>query len=80
MILLDATLAVPADGRLVVNLPPGSPAGSVRVLVTDAAEPAPDRGGTPEPDAAVAWPVLEGAGWPADTPLTRTEMYDDDGR
>jgi hypothetical protein len=26
------------------------------------------------------FPVLEDARWPADMPLTREEMYDDDGR
>ena len=55
MILLDATVDAPADGRLVVNLPPGSPDGPVRVLVTDAvADPA-------NPDGAAKagpWPTV----------------------
>ena len=32
------------------------------------------------PAAAWAFPVLTDANWPAGMPLTRAEMYDDDGR
>ena len=94
MILLDATLAVPADGRLVVNLPPGPPVGSVRVLVTDAvAAPAtPDGAASTEPRPTVPpGPRGSGFAWlvphsefgkdrdPNET-FRREDMYDDDGR
>ena len=91
MILLDATLEVPADGRLVVTLPPGSSAVAVRVLVTDAvAAPVPAAPPAPTPPdsregAAIAlpWPTIDtefGAEWDPNETFRRVDMYGDDGR
>ena len=77
MTLLDASVDVPADGRLTVSLPPGCPAAKVRVVVTA------DDAGTVPPDRGFAGLAIDtdfGADWdPAET-FRREEMYGDDGR
>ena len=77
MTLLDAIVDVPADRRLIVPLPPGCPAATVRVIVTanHARTVPPDRG-----FAGLAIDTDFGADWdPAET-FRREEMYGDDGR
>ena len=68
MILLDTTVDVPADRRLVVDLPPGTPAAAaVRIVVTDAAaaaeliasEPAAPTGGGGESSRGGPWPTVQ---------------------
>ena len=64
-------------GRLVIELPADVPDGPVYVLLT--LETAP-----PNPHDAAAWlHELEAtslAGWPAASPLSREDLYGDDGR
>jgi hypothetical protein len=74
---IDAVVTIENDRKLVLQLPPEVRTGRHRVVATV--------GDTPEPAsrlATEAWgfPVLLDAQWPDNMPLSRDEMYDDDGR
>ena len=74
MTVFYSTVDVPADRRVVLQLPPGLAADRVRVTVTtEEAEPKP-------PTPAASFPVIAGAKWPDGMPSSRAEMYHDDGR
>jgi hypothetical protein len=76
---IEAVVEIDEDRKLIVQLPPDVPTGRHRVVaVLDEAE-----AGSPEAEASAgawAFPILEQARWPADMPLTREQMYGDDGR
>ena len=77
---IDTVVEIEADRRLIVQLPADVPLGRHRVVaVLDEAAAAPPARPAP---AGEAWsfPVLTEAQWPADMPLRREEMYDDNGR
>ena len=77
---IETLVNIEADRRLIVQLPADVPVGLHRVaLVLDEAA---DGAGPADANAAESWsfPVVACAHWPADMPLTRTEMYDDHGR
>ena len=75
---IETTVRIENDRKLIVQLPADVPVGThhvIAVLNEATAE-------SIAPESAVPWtfPVLAHAQWPADMPLTREEMYDDDGR
>ena len=87
MTVLDATLEVPPDRRLTLDLPAGCDAARVRVTVT--AEPAAARPGPAgrcepgSPASGSGWLVIPtdfGADWDPEETFRREDMYGDDGR
>lgn len=77
---IEAIVKIDEDRRLVVQLPSDVPVGRHRVVAVldEATEESLDTAnGVTSP---WTFPVVANAQWPADMPLTREEMYDDDGR
>jgi hypothetical protein len=75
-ITIETTAIIGEDRRLIVQLPPEVPPGIHRVrAVLDEAPPEAPSSTAPE----WVFPVLANAQWPGDMPLTREELYDDDG-
>ncbi len=77
---IETVVTIDEDRRLVVQLPADVPLGRHRLVAvldetTESAEPA-----TSGTEGTWQFPVLLMAQWPADMPLTRDDMYDDDGR
>lgn len=74
---IETVTDIKEDRKLVVQLPPDVPVGRHRVvtMLDLAAENAKS-----VPPEILAFPIIEDAHWPSDMPLTRQEMYDDDGR
>jgi hypothetical protein len=77
---IEAIVKIDEDRRLVVQLPSDVPVGRHRVVAI--LDETPEEPLQAADSAVVPWtfPVLTNANWPADMPLTREEMYDDDGR
>jgi len=74
----DTIVEIDGDRRMIVQLPLDIPVGRHRIVaVLDEAAEA--NAGTP---CLENWsfPVLTDARWPKAMPLSRDEMYDDDGR
>jgi hypothetical protein len=77
---IDTVVNIDEDRRLIVQLPPDVPTGRHRVVaVLDEAADASARPGV-SPREEWSFPVLAEAKWPADMPLTREQMYGDNGR
>lgn len=76
---IETVVDIDEDRRLVVQLPLDVPLGRHRVVTVLDEDRLPER---PTADHIDEWkfPVLADAQWPADMPLTRAEMYGDDGR
>ena len=75
---IEAIVEIAEDRKLIVQLPPDVPLGRHRVVaVLDEATECP--ADSPQ-NGTWAFPVLEEAQWPEDMPLTREDMYGDDGR
>ena len=84
MTVLDTTVDVPPDRRVVLQLPADLPTGPLRLVavVDRAGEPADKTSAVPATDQE-PWPVADtdlGDDWPADETLRRVNMYGDDGR
>jgi hypothetical protein len=77
---IETVVRIGEDRRLIVQLPADVPVGTHHVVaILDEAKvesPLAASGTTAE----WTFPVLASAQWPADMPLTRAEMYDDDDR
>jgi hypothetical protein len=73
---IETVANVEADRRLILQLPLDVPVGRHRVVavIDEITEDLTPNAG------AWTFPVVANAQWPADMPLTRAEMYDDDGR
>jgi hypothetical protein len=77
---IETVVKIGEDRRLIVQLPADVPVGTHHVvaILDEATHESPQAAsGT---TGAWTFPVLANAQWPADMPLTREEMYDDDGR
>lgn len=75
---LSLNVTVPADRRLVVQLPDDIEPGAVRLLVIPVPKPQSKRMDDEDP---IAWlPQLHLKAWPEDFPMRREDMYGDDGR
>ena len=77
---IEAVVKIDEDRRLIVQLPSDIPLGRHRVVaVLDEATEEPLQAAS---GSATPWtfPVLANAQWAADMPISRAEMYDDDGR
>jgi hypothetical protein len=77
---IDTVVNLDDDRRLIVQLPPDVPTGRHRVVAV--LDEAADTSATPAVSPREEWsfPVLTEAQWPADMPLTREQMYGDNGR
>jgi hypothetical protein len=77
---IEVVVKIDEDRRLVIQLPSDVPVGRHRlVAVLDETPEGPSQPTDSRP-APWTFPVISNANWPADMPLTREEMYDDDGR
>ncbi len=75
---VDAVVDIGADRKLVVQLPADAPLGLYRVVAhLDALE---NQAESPKSPAGWTFSILADAQWPDHMPLSRTEMYTDDGR
>jgi hypothetical protein len=78
---IEASVKIGEDRRLIVQLPSDVPVGIHRVVaVLDEAPETPLDAGNGNAKQPWTFPVLANAQWPGDMPMTREEMYDDDGR
>lgn len=77
---IETVVNIEADRRLVVQLPADVAIGRHRIAVT--LDDAPESAAPVNASGPELWkfPVVAEAQWPADMPLTRSSMYDDDGR
>jgi hypothetical protein len=74
---IEAVVKIEEDRRLIVQLPADVPLGIHRVVAVLDDAPVPS---AQDANGVWAFPVLANAVWPADMPLTREEIYGDDGR
>ena len=74
---VEAVVVIGDDRKLVLQLPPDVTTGRHRIVATVEEEPACLSG-----DALRDWsfPVIAEAQWSDDMPLSRDQMYGDDGR
>jgi hypothetical protein len=77
---IETVVKIAEDRKLIVQLPVDFPVGVHRVVTV--LEEAPGEPAEFASGAAQEWtfPILANATWPADMPMTREEMYDEDGR
>jgi len=76
---IETVVNIGEDRRLVLQLPGDIIPGRHHVVTM--LDPLPEKAPLERPAGdAWAFPVLVDAKWPADMPLSREEMYDDDGR
>ena len=75
---VDVVVEIGTDRKLVVQLPADAPLGLHHMVAfLDALE---NQAESPKSASGWKFPILAEAQWPEDMPLSRTEMYTDDGR
>lgn len=75
---LSFNVTVPADRRLVVQLPEDVEPGAVRLVVIPMPKPQAYKDHEEDP---IAWlPQFHLKSWPEDFPMRREDLYGDDGR
>jgi hypothetical protein len=78
-ITIETTVQIEADRKVTVQLPPSVPLGRHRV-VTVVTEAPDETAIKPAESTSLEFPVIANAQWPADMPMNREELYNDDGR
>lgn len=72
---IEATVEIPDDGRLTLQLPPDAPRGRRRIVLVVEEQPG-DR-----PVASLAdFPIVDVGPWPEGLSLRREDLYDERGR
>jgi hypothetical protein len=74
---IDTIIDVAVDHSGQLQLPADIPVGRHRIIAIINDESASD---TSPSNGAWSFPIVAGAAWPANMPVTRGEMYGDDGR
>ena len=78
---LSLNVTVPADRRIVVQLPDDIEPGDVRLVVIQRPKASAAKKAAADDADPIAWlPQFHLTSWPEDFPLRREDMYGDDGR